>query len=261
MTSANPTGTAPNRNFQSVEPQPKAGQLPHIDRGRFALALIYALVLLLAHTSNVEAQRVVSFPTSDGGVVYADEYGAGDQGVVLAHGGQFTKESWSEQAQALTNAGFRTLAIDFRGRGRSRGGSASSPGDGDAHLDVLAAIEYLRSSGAERISLVGASFGGWAVGRAATRAPGGDIDDIVLLAHSPIENPEALPGRKLFILARDDFSGGGVLRLPSIQDQYERAPAPKKLVILEGSAHAQHIFRTDQGDRLLREILDFLSGP
>ena len=65
----------------------------------------------------------------------------------------------------------------------------------------------------------------------------------------------------MFILTRDDFSGGGVLRLPSIREQYERAPAPKKLVILEGSAHAQHIFGTDQGARLLEEILNFLSGP
>ena len=235
--------------------------MSYIDKGPSALGLVQVALLFLAHTWDVEAQRLVSFPTSDGGVVYADEYGAGDQGLVLAHGGQFTKESWSGQALALTNAGFRTLAIDFRGRGESRGGNASAPGDAEAHLDVLAAIQYLRSSGAGRISLVGASFGGWAVGRAATQAPAGDINDIVLLAHSPIENPEALPGRKLFILTRDDFSGGGVLRLPSIREQYERAPAPKKLVILEGSAHAQHIFGTDQGARLLEEILNFLSGP
>lgn len=227
------------------------------DIGRSARTLVQVVVLFLVHTSACTAQRLVSFPTSDGGVVYADEYGSGDHGLVLAHGGQFTKESWSEQAPALASAGFRTLAIDFRGRGRSGGGSA---GEGAVHLDVLAAIQHLRSSGAQRISLVGASFGGWAVGRAVTLGPAGDIDDIVLLAHSPIENPEALPGRKLFILTRGDVSGRDVLRLPSIQDQYERAPRPKQLVILDGSAHAQHIFATDQGARLLREILSFLSG-
>ena len=48
---------------------------------------------------------------------------------------------------------------------------------------------------------------------------------------------------------------------PEIRDQYERAPDPKQLVILEGSAHAQHIFETDQGERLMREILRFLSEP
>ena len=53
----------------------------------------------------------------------------------------------------------------------------------------------------------------------------------------------------------------GTLRLPSIRDQYERAPDPKELVILDGSAHAQHMFSTDQGPRLLSDILRFLSKP
>ncbi len=48
-----------------------------------------------------------------------------------------------------------------------------------------------------------------------------------------------MKGRKLFITTRDDFSGRGVLRLPEIRDQYERAPDPKQLVILERSVRAQ----------------------
>jgi hypothetical protein len=32
-------------------------------------------------------------------------------------------------------------------------------------------------------------------------------------------------------------------------------------VILDGAAHAQYIFGTDQGDRLMQEILRFLSAP
>jgi len=35
----------------------------------------------------------------------------------------------------------------------------------------------------------------------------------------------------------------------------------EQLVILEGFAHAQFIFQTDQGERLRREILRFLSAP
>jgi hypothetical protein len=48
--------------------------------------------------------------------------------------------------------------------------------------------------------------------------------------------------------------------LPRIREQYERTHGPKELVILEGSAHAQNIFATDQGERLMQEILRFLSG-
>ena len=124
---------------------------------------------------------------------------------------------------------------------------------------VLAAVRYLHDNGAKTVSVVGASFGGWAAALAAVEATHGEIDRIVLLAASPIDEPERITGRKLFITTRDDFSGDGVLRLPEIRDQYERAPNPKRLVILEGSAHAQYIFDTDQGGRLMREILDFLS--
>lgn len=46
-----------------------------------------------------------------------------------------------------------------------------------------------------------------------------------------------------------------------IRQQYERAPDPKELIVLEGSAHAQFIFETDQGTRLKVEILRFLSEP
>ena len=49
-------------------------------------------------------------------------------------------------------------------------------------------------------------------------------------------------------------------RLPRIQKQYEATSAPKELLILEGSAHAQFIFDTPQGPRLMEEILRFLGG-
>ncbi|MBA3439369.1 MAG: hypothetical protein H0T92_05820 [Pyrinomonadaceae bacterium] len=108
----------------------------------------------------------------------------------------------------------------------------------------------------------GASFGGGAAADASVEAEPGEIDRLVLLADSPIDKPEQIKGRKLFILSRDDFSGDDKKpRLPQIRDQYERASGPKELLILEGSAHAQFIFATEQGERLMREILRFLSEP
>lgn len=206
-----------------------------------------------------EPPEQVSFPTQDGGLIYANLYGKGDRGVVLAHGGRFTKESWEKQAQVLVKAGFRVLAIDFRGRGQSRGGPTANPNDDGARFDVLAAVRYLRQNGAKTVSVVGASFGGSAAADAAVEAKPGEIDRLVLLAHSPIDKPEQIKGRKLFILCRDDANDAG-LRLPRIRAQYGKSPDPKELVILEGSAHAQFIFETDQGERLMAEILRFLSA-
>ena len=34
---------------------------------------------------------------------------------------------------------------------------------------------------------------------------------------------------------------------------------PKEILILEGSAHAQYVFATAEGERVMREILRFLS--
>lgn len=206
--------------------------------------------------------ELVSFPTQDRGLIYANLYGRGGRGVVLAHGGRFNKESWDKQARALVIAGFRVLVIDFRGRGQSRGGAQTQPPDDGVRFDVLAAIRYLRKSGAKTVSVIGASFGGGAAAEASVEAELGEIDRLILLAHSPIDEPEQMTGRKLFILTRDDFSGDDKIpRLPKIRDQYERAPGPKEMVILDGSAHAQFIFETDQGERLMRELLRFLSEP
>jgi hypothetical protein len=69
-----------------------------------------------------------------------------------------------------------------------------------------------------------------------------------------------LKSRSLFIVARDDSNGAGP-RLPGIRVQYDKAPQPKELIVLEGSAHAQFLFQTDQRDRVMREILRFLSMP
>jgi len=70
---------------------------------------------------------------------------------------------------------------------------------------------------------------------------------------------EKLQSASLFIVARDDASGDGP-RLPGIQEQYENAPKPKELIILNGSAFAQYLFGTEQGERVMREILRFLSA-
>jgi pimeloyl-ACP methyl ester carboxylesterase len=222
----------------------------------FILRTLLATLLL---APLVAAQEHVSFPTEDGGVVYADIYGKGERGVVLAHGGRFNKESWEKQARTLESAGFRVLALDFRGYGKSRGPGDSDPMDAPLHLDVLAAVRYLRKTGATSVSVVGGSMGGGAAGDASIASPPGEIDRVVFLGSAPNGPAEKLKSSSLFIVARDDTSGDGP-RLPGIQAQYQKAPEPKALIILDGSAHAQYLFQTGQAERVMREILRFLSA-
>jgi pimeloyl-ACP methyl ester carboxylesterase len=211
--------------------------------------------------AGAAAQTTVSFPTEDGGLVYADLYGTGDRAVVLAHGGRFNKESWEKQARILAAANFRVLAIDFRGYGKSTGPGQADPLSAPLHLDVLAAVRYLRKTGAKKVSVVGGSMGGSAAGDASIASQPGEIDRIVFLGAAPNGPAGKLKSATLFIVARDDASGDHELRLPGIRAQYEKAPELKELIVLDGSAHAQYLFQTDQGDRVMREILRFLSAP
>ena len=218
-------------------------------------------IITLVLAGMTAAPKHVSFPTQDGWIIHGDLYGTGDSGVVLVHGGRFEKGSWEKQARALVKAGFRALAIDLRGFGQSNEGPESARSDFGSPLDVLAAVRYLHEKGAKTVSVVGASMGGDAAEGALGESKPGEIDRVVLLAHGAYGLPEKLKGRKLFIVSRDDLGPGDKPRLSRIRAQYDRAPEPKELVILEGSAHAQFIFQTDQGERLMREILRFLSEP
>jgi pimeloyl-ACP methyl ester carboxylesterase len=205
------------------------------------------------------AQKTVSFSTEDGGVVFADLYGKGDKAIVLAHGGPFNKESWAKQAERLAAAGFEVLALDFRGYGKSHGPGDSDPEDAPLHLDVLAAVRYLREKGAKSVSIVGGSMGGAAAGDASIASRPGEIDRLVLLGAHPNGPADKLKSAILYIVAREDANDDGP-RLPRIREDYEKSPQPKKLIVLDGAAHAQYLFQTDQADRVMREILRFVTA-
>jgi pimeloyl-ACP methyl ester carboxylesterase len=162
---------------------------------------------------------------------YADLYGEGDRGVVLAHGGRFSKESWQPQAHSLAKAGFQVLAFDFRGFGKSHG-----PGDSDIYtapveLDVLAAVGYLRKNDVKTVSVMGGSFGGSAAADASRGSQAGEINRLILLAAKGNGPAERIKSPLLIIVARDDADEEG-LRLPRIRDWFDKAPPPKSLSCL-----------------------------
>lgn len=194
--------------------------------------------------------REVSFATADGGVIFANMYGEGDHVVVFAHGAVFNKESWDALARKLASNGFRALAIDFRGYGKSKPGSKGQA----LFEDILAAVRYLRREGSKSVSVIGGSMGGGAAAQAAVEASEDEIDNLILLSPVPIQTPELIKSSKLFIASEDEPLA------QRIKQQHEKAHEPKKLVLLKGNAHAQHIFKTDQSERLTALILEFLAS-
>jgi pimeloyl-ACP methyl ester carboxylesterase len=224
------------------------------------MVIIRVTFAAFALVGLANAQQHISLQTKDGGLIYGDVYGKGNRGVVLVHGGRFNKESWAKQALELADAGFRSVAIDFRGDGQSHGPGQSDIYTAPLHFDVLAAVRYLQRTGTKTVSLVGGSMGGDAAAGALIRARPGEIHRLVLLAALPDAPPEKLIGPKLFIVARDDANGAGP-RLPGIRAYYEKAPDPKELIVVDGSAHAQFLFQTEHGERVMRDIVRFLSAP
>lgn len=196
------------------------------------------------------AFREISFETEDGGLIFGNLYGEGTHAIVLGHGAIFDKESWDDLATRLSREGYQALAIDFRGYGKSTAGRRRSA----LHEDILGGIRYLSEQGATRVSVIGASMGGGAAGDAAARAEPGEIDRLILLAAVAARSPKRMQGNKLFIVSQDDASRRTVER------QFRAATEPKELRILDGGAHAQHIFRTNQGRELTETILTWLAG-
>lgn len=208
------------------------------------------------------AQQTIAIPLPDGQAsIQADLYGNGRSGVVLAHGGRFGKESWAPQARVLAQKGFTVLAVQFRGDKKNADGSTSAEGAyKDDAVNVLAAVRYLHSKGLRSVSAIGASLGGDAVGDADAQSNPGEFDRVVFLGSEGGSHPEKLKGRKLYLVARNDTSGDGP-RLPGIEAHYAQAPQPKKLIVVNGSAHAQFLFGTDEGPRVLSEIVKFITQP
>ena len=225
---------------------------------------VLALGLAVGATSSTpaatDAPRAVAMRAADGGAICGLVYGQSAHAVVLVHGGRYLKESWEPQAHSLARAGFTVLAIDLRGFGCSTGPGQADPYSAPLYLDVLAAVRYLRTGGADSVSVVGASMGGWAAADAVAREEPGEISRLILLGAGAGERPPGeLAVPKLLIVSREDRSGDG-LRLPGIEKSFEKMPEPKRLFVVSGSAHAQAIFATSTGKRVMRQIVEFLAG-
>jgi pimeloyl-ACP methyl ester carboxylesterase len=102
--------------------------------------------------------------SKDGTRIFYNDWGRG-RPVVLVHGWPLSSDMWEYQATALASEGYRVIAYDRRGFGRSDQPWAGY--DYDSLADDLAAV--LDACRVEQATLVGFSMGGGEVARYMTR--------------------------------------------------------------------------------------------
>ena len=132
--------------------------------------------------------------TKDGTEIYYKDWGQGPV-VTFSHGWPLNSDAWDGQMLFLAQHGFRAVAHDRRGHGRSSQASAGNDMNGYAD-DLAAVIEALDLKG---VTLVGHSTGGGEVARYIGRHGTKRVARAVLIAAVPpimlksASNPEGLP--------------------------------------------------------------------
>jgi non-heme chloroperoxidase len=132
--------------------------------------------------------------TNDGTTIYYKDWGKGPV-VTFSHGWPLCADAWDGQMLFLAQKGFRVVAHDRRGHGRSS--QPSSGNDMNGYADDLAAV--IEALDLEDATLVGHSTGGGEVARYIGRHGTKRVARAVLIAAVPplmvktASNPEGLP--------------------------------------------------------------------
>jgi non-heme chloroperoxidase len=155
-----------------------------------------------AHDEDAKLRRQIiqgdthmsTITTKDGTTIYYKDWGQGPV-VTFSHGWPLSSDAWDGQMLFLAQRGYRVVAHDRRGHGRSSQASAGNDMDGYAD-DLAAVIEALDLKG---ITMVGHSTGGGEVARYIGRYGTKRVSKAVLIAAVPPlmlktpANPEGLP--------------------------------------------------------------------
>ena len=123
-----------------------------------------------------------TFTTRDGTEIFYKDWGPRDaQPIVFHHGWPLSADDWDNQLMFFLNKGYRVLAHDRRGHGRST--QTDSGNDMDTYADDL--IQLVRAIDLKNAIHVGHSTGGGEVAHYVARAEPGRVAKAVLLDAVP----------------------------------------------------------------------------
>jgi non-heme chloroperoxidase len=134
------------------------------------------------------------FTTSDGTEIYYTDQGEG-QPVVLSHGWPLSSDAWQVEVKLLADNGYRAIAHDRRGHGRSA--KTYTGNDMDTYARDLA--ELIESLDLTNVVMIGHSTGGGEVVRYAAQHGVGRVAKVITAGAVPPlmvkteGNPDGLP--------------------------------------------------------------------
>ncbi|MCP4578208.1 MAG: alpha/beta hydrolase [Deltaproteobacteria bacterium] len=205
----------------------------------------------MIHNSNQKNAQFVSIPltrSNTGRTTDGRLYGASDQAVIFSNMDTNNRSEWEPVVEHMSSEGYMLLTYDY------------IQYEDDQSEILEDAISFVKALGSKKIVLIGASRGGVASVKVATRSADNDCMAGVAALSAPIEHEgivfysddELKKNRipKLLISSESDDGADDTRKM------YELFDDPKEVLFYPGNAHGTELFG-EQQESLVRKLNDF----
>lgn len=146
--------------------------------GAVAGAIGGAVAGPMVNSGETTPAKAADTPTASSVHLHIEDSGGGGRPLVLIHGWPLSAQSWAPQLPALQAAGYRVVAYDRRGFGRS-----DKPASGYSYDTLADDLQHVMDHcGLQDVTLVGFSMGGGEVARYVGRLGEARLHSVVFAA-------------------------------------------------------------------------------